>query len=279
MSAPALTILEGPQGLLGLHTFNGFTINDLSGWPRVQLVKVTGLRDRPDADDNRAPNTSRPGETPYPSLTRGKTVVYEGLLRAKTPQSLATLRTNFLAATVSNEPVSFNHAPPAGRGGVEFTSFGRILGLSMDDEFAFSVNAMPSPWQCAFALTYRMHLPYFYENTPHTDTDTATVIVYNGGTAPTEPTITVSHAAAANVIIVNETTGAVMSFVDLPGGNLIVDFVTRTAKVGTTSMINKLNDVTTTWWDEGAVGLTTGTQTITQTGGTGITVDWHDAVA
>ncbi len=279
-TAPA-TLAEGPLGLKGWTVINGVTLNDRGSFPRYKVTKYTGLRDRPDADDNRAPNTGRVGESPYPSLIRGKTIVIEGIVQAMDPITAETAKTALLAAFVTNDPISVVHKPPATRGGVEFTSFARILGFTVDDDFSFNPNSIPSPWQANFSLTYRMHHPWFYESTdPHTATDATGIVCVNGGTAPTEPKISVIHSADDDVTITHAETGLQLKFDNLPGGTLIITFLTRTATISGTSYIDRLDDDLSTWWDEGAPGLIPGTNTVDVSGASGdTTVDWLDAVA
>lgn len=281
MTLAAATLAEGPLGLKGLHTVNGVTLNDTSdGYPRYKLTRITGLRDRPDADDNRAPNTGRVGESPYPSLMRGKTVVMEGVIQAVDPITAETAKTALLGAFLSNDATTIVHEPPSSRGGVEWTAFIRILGFTCDDDFSYSPWAMPSPWQANFAFTYRMHHPWFYETTdPQTETGATGLTCVNAGTAPTEPTITVTHSAGNDIVVSNATLGFDIKFDDLPGGDLIISFIARTAEIAGISQVDKLDDVVTTWWDEGAAGLAPGSNTINCTGASGdITVEWFDTI-
>ena len=57
----------------------------------------------------------------------------------------------------------------------------------------------------------------------------------------------------------------------------MVNFLGRSAVVASTDAVQFLDDVNSNWWDEGAAGMVTGDNVISQTGGTDITVDWHDS--
>lgn len=282
MAIAALTLAEGPPGLHGWHTIRGIVMNvhTPGTWPRYKITKMQGFRDRPDADDNRAPSTGRPGETVYPGDERGKTVVVEGIIQAKTVVTMEQARMAYLEAVGPNGPTVMHHAAPTDRGGVEFDSFVRVLSASCDEDFSFGPSAIPSAWQRNFAFTYRMHHPYFFETSdPHTVTHATTLACPTAGNAPTEPKFTITHTAGDDVTITNTTTDKLLKFVDLPGGDLVVTFIDRAAKVGVTDCVRYLDDSLSTWWDEGADGLAPGDNDITIAGASGSTTcDWYDAV-
>lgn len=281
-AAPALTLLEGPPGLHGWHTLRAVVINARTGgvWPRFKLTGMTGFRDRADIDDNRASNTGRVGESVYPGLERGKTVVMQGIIQAKSVVDLDLARTLFVGSAGPVDATNMHHTAPSARGGVEFDSFVRVIDYTCEEDFTYVPTSLPSPWQRNFTLTYRMHHPYFFETTnPHTATDASALSLTNGGNAPTEPKFTITHTAGDDITITNTTTGKLLKFVNCPGGDLIVVFIDRTAKVGSTDCIPLLDDTLSTWWDEGADGLTPGVNAITISGASGsTTADWLDAV-
>ena len=64
-------------------------------FPRYVIDRISGLRDRPETEDNRAPASGRPGEVVCPSEVRAKNVVYEGRVQAADPASLEVARTAF----------------------------------------------------------------------------------------------------------------------------------------------------------------------------------------
>jgi hypothetical protein len=275
----AATLLEGPLGLLGLHTWNELTIGSagVTDYPRYHLDNITGLRDRPEAEDNREANTGRPGEAVYPSEIRGKTIVYEGRIIANDPVSAAVARTALLAATASSVPGTLTIGPPAARGGVEWIAFARVLTCVCDEKLTRSDNH-PHPWQYDFVLSLRMHIPTFFVLPAKTDTDAATVTVDNDGLAPSDFLVLTVEGVNGDASVENTTLGKTLVFNDLPAGDLIVNFIDRTVRVGSTDVIRYLNDIDSDWWDEATPAIEPGTNTITQTGGTSIQADWYDAM-
>jgi hypothetical protein len=281
---PASTFAEGPLGLEGLHKWKTFVMNNkTSGYPRVKIGQIAGLRTKPEADDNRDPFTGRAGEIIYPSLIRGKVVAYEGLLQAMSAPSLRTLQTDMLRLFTPTEEGKLAIYPPAARGGVTFTAFARCLELDIPEEPPRSINAVPSPYQLEFTLTLRMHVPMFFAlGMPQTKTTVGTdpnTDVFNPSTAPTYPKLTVPFTAPTTVSVYNDTVGAVLRFDNLPTtGSLIVDFLTRTATVGGVDVLRYMNDVVSNWWDEGVPGLDAGNNIIRQVGGSQIKTDFFPTV-
>src|SRR3954447_16809605 len=98
MPVTADQVAAGPPGLEVTHTCNGFVLNERTADTWVKLTKLTGFHSLPEADDNRGPRTGRRGEIIYPSQERGKTIVYEGEVRAKTLTGLRTKATAMRAA-------------------------------------------------------------------------------------------------------------------------------------------------------------------------------------
>lgn len=282
---PASTFEEGPLGLEGRHQWNsGIMLNNkTSGYPRAKLLSIPGLRKKPEADDNRAPQTGRDGEVIYPSLIRGKNVTYEGVIQALDLQSLRTFQTNLVAQFVPMGQGSMVITPSPGRGGVAFTALARCLEFDPVEEITRGLNSVPSPYQLEFTMTMRMHIPMFFafgmpqqKVTVGTDTN---IDVYNPSKAPTYPTLSVPFAAGATVNLYNDTIGAKLQFTALPNaGTLVLDFLKRTAKVGGVDVMHYMDDVQSNWWDEGVPGLTAGNNQIRQTGGSQITTDFYPTV-
>lgn len=284
MGAPAATLQEGPLGLQGWHSLNGITMNDLTPghWPRVFLTSITGLRDRADSADNRELNTGRVGETVYPSLQGGKTLVYTGILQAKDPVSLEVARSSLLYATYTEDVLPMLFTPPPARGGVAFFTPVRVLACTIDDDFTYIPTSMPSPWQRAFILTVRMSQPVFYQTTVQSVSETGgSVTAENYGTAPTEPALVIAVAAGDDVSVTNASIGGMtIAFKALPVyGDLIIDFIQRTALIGAVDAMPFMDDVATTWWDEGVPGLASGVNDLTRTGGSAMSVVYYNSVA
>lgn len=92
--------------LEGTHSWNGgaVVLNDLDVWPRFELSRITGLGSGGDIDDRRVERQGRKGETPKPALRRGKTVAYEGEIRART---LLELRRAEAALSAAFDPLTY----------------------------------------------------------------------------------------------------------------------------------------------------------------------------
>lgn len=57
-------------------------------WPRFKLRRITGLRSQGTAEDNKSAKVGAIGENPERSERRGKSVVYEGTIEARTLKEL-----------------------------------------------------------------------------------------------------------------------------------------------------------------------------------------------
>jgi hypothetical protein len=125
-----------------------------------------------------------------------------------------------------------------------------------------------------FTLTLEMSDPRFYFPALAVDaTSIYPLSVTNPGSAPVEPVITV--AAAAGTVTVSDGTHT-LTFRNCPSGSLVIDFRNHSAKVGSTPV--ELVAASSTWWDSHVDGIAGGaTVTITQTGGTGVRVQFTPA--
>jgi hypothetical protein len=167
----AYTAADGPPDLDGVHVWTPATgsappaLNfwDVTApaWPRIRLEQITGWRSLPEADDNRQPRTTTHGEFPYPGMMLGKTIVYEGQVRAK---EWVTIK-----APVHGMNQGFGErsleglmtiTPFSWIGGVVWTFHARVLSLDFDPKPEYVPAPEPIRW--GFALTLRMSDPYFY---------------------------------------------------------------------------------------------------------------------
>jgi hypothetical protein len=65
-------------------TPSGLVLNTGRGsWPRYKLSAIPGLRSRRESEYSAAAPVGRSGELPRPVVARGKTVVYDGVIRAR----------------------------------------------------------------------------------------------------------------------------------------------------------------------------------------------------
>lgn len=273
---PASTLLEGPRGKDGEFTWNGLVIGNIATLPRYHIDKVTGLRDRPDAEDNRAPATGRRGEILYPSLIRARPIVIEGRVLGSDPVDLATSVTSLLAATASTDEELLTISPPASRGGIAFVTACRVQTCVVSPDFAKGPNARPTPWQHEFVLSWRTTLP-IYGALPVKTASGSSFNAVNNGNAPAELEITIT-ASGGNITIQNTTTGRILTFLAVPSGSFVVNFTNRTTTLGGVDVgARYLDDLNSDWWNEDVPALQPGSNALTSTGGS-MTATWMDSV-
>lgn len=291
-----VTIEQGILGLEAYFVWNGSTVLHGQTLPRARVTKIQGLHSLPDADDNRASRTAAIGEVAYPSLARGKTIVYEGVLQAATLSDLRELEASLRSAFAdrSNEG-SMAHVPYEdyiGEGGDDGYWFytARVLQLDVPEEQLFDATAVPSPYQRPFTLGLRMSDPRVYWNEEVSEgPDSSDVTVENLGIAPTDPVVEVGITGTGlhDVTISSDAPHQLeLVDVDLTGlgaGRIVFDFAARTIEFITTvgaevtDIAYSLDVATSDWWDAGIPGLSPGQSTVEQSGGDDITVTFRHA--
>lgn len=282
MTLPAATIAEGVLGLEATHTANGFSLGCEKGaaLPRVKLRRILGLHSK-ELEDAAMANTGRMGETPLPSLMRGKTVTYEGELQAASLPALRTLENSMRGAFQRDTQQTFTVAPPVARGGVSHSFVARILQCTLDDEQTRGPSSFLR-YSRAFVLAVRQYDPRYYVTTEVEDTGNtpgSTATLANDGNAPTEPTFVFPGDDALDQVEVrNQTTGRELLFTGLlglveSGDSLTIDFARREVYNEAGDDLSGRMDVAgSDWWDEGEPGIIPGSNVIWG-GGTG-TVSW-----
>jgi hypothetical protein len=98
-------------GLEAEHSWNnGAVVLNRQGaiWPRYDLSRVVGLGSLGERDDVREPSYGRRGEVPRPTVRRGKTVAYEGTIRARTLIELQLGRAALLDAFDNPDELQMN---------------------------------------------------------------------------------------------------------------------------------------------------------------------------
>lgn len=286
MTLDAATITEGILGLeaqmrwewLEQHlAANTLVMNDLDAWPRYKMDKITGLYTRADREVTSDPRKGGPGEVHYRGNPRGRTIVYEGRVQARTLPELrhgvADLRTAF--DDLQDDHKWMEHVPHPDRGGVGFQYLARVLSCDVDDEQERGANAVPTPWQRPFVLSMRQVDPRYYLTTEvhYSGAGGATVAVTNDGRAASEP----------RFVLTGVGTGPVLSRAKLGGGThtldfsgsggipgpvttLTVDFFNRTAVGNDGVDYAKCITFASTWWDDFIEGILAGTWNVTVTG-------------
>ncbi|MGZ6587110.1 MAG: hypothetical protein ACXVHX_22705 [Solirubrobacteraceae bacterium] len=263
---------DGAGGLWEYHQWNGgIILNGAAGAdPRYFVERIRGLHALPERSDPRNPRVARVGENAYPTNSLGKTVTYEGEILASTVAVLRNARTLMLADfsdTVSEGYMDLlpqtSDDSPVGR------FYAKVLSLDIDDD----VTNDGSLFRRAYSLALRLGDPRIYYPALAVDVSGNPASVTNSGSAPVDPTVTVS-GASGDVTISDGT--HVLTFANVPSGSLVVNFANRTAKVGTTHA--ELVVASSDWWDRFTDGISAGaTVSIAQTGGTGVRVQFTPA--
>lgn len=280
MSLPPATLLEGPRGKDGQFTWRGIVLGNIDQLPRYHIDSVTGLRDRPDTEDNRAPATGRPGELLYDSLIRARPIVVEGRILGSSPVDLAQAVSALLSATADPAQTTLMIAPLPSRGGVVFGTAARVQTCVISPTFDKGPNARPTPWQHDFVVSWRTTLPIYGAYPVKTATHASTIDAFNAGTAPTDLALTIEVPTGnPTVTITNTTTGRVLTFKLVPAGTLVINFADRTVILNNVNISARyLDDLTSDWWNENVPGLQPGSNVLTLSGGTSFSVTWADAV-
>lgn len=279
IQAPPAVIAEGVLGKEALHTWNSaLTLNDReSGLPLYRLDKITGLHDRADSSNISEPITGQDGELFYPSPTLGKTIVYEGTVLASTSWGMRAARTSLLSVFHANTVGAMIVAPPPTRGGVAWRYVARVLSCVCDDVQEAGLNSVPTPHQRTFLITLRQNIPIYLGTVNNVVNGTSSVVVTNAGNAHAFPRITVNHPGGD--LTISNTTGSLsLTFLGLIAGVFVMDFTLRRAYVNGTDVTAALEDATSNWLDELTYGMGAGANTITQSGGTDLSVTWNDTV-
>jgi hypothetical protein len=206
------------------------------------LDKISGLHSRADSDDNRGNNQGRPGEYLLPSVARGRTITYEGRLRAGSLNALREAEANMRTAYSGSEGLMLVEYNPLYSSSEEIVwlYFGRVTQFEVVDEQTAAPDAL-FPHERSFVLAIRQHDPRYYRwnagdgagfvGVGSLPVDGSAQTLINEGSAPTEPVYEIS-SPGTNVTIFNATTGKTLALVGLPslaGSVLTVDFGLRLA--------------------------------------------------
>lgn len=221
------------------------------------------------------------GERQPPRTTRGKTLTYNLRLQEPGGASYADLLDDLAAYSAAFQDRStlglmlmtpwegLGDAPEA----VElWASYGYIREFDSDDAQTWGPTTAPSPFRREPILAFRQAdgrwLNWNESGTPgepmvFSDGDDA-VTVENTGTAETDPVITVAGVTDGDDIhIGRDATGIYpeqsLWFRNLPAGTLVVNFTTRSAKIGSTDVTDHLDETNSDWWDPGVPAIPSGT--------------------
>jgi hypothetical protein len=276
-------IRVGVLGLEARHQANGVVLNTPTeaGYPRFKLTKIGGLHSTADLEDSSGPRFGQIGERAYPTLLRGKTLTYEGLVQAMTLAELRgagdALRWAFGDPRLPLEVRVLPH--PDNPLGIPMSYRAKPMSLEVDDEVTFDSHAIPSPWQREFTLVLRQGDPRYYDLELREASDAASVDVDNPGSAPTDPTLIVAGPAGAGWTVAYSGRFLTFNAAIGDGETVTIDFANRDAVLDPAgTLLTGAVTVESTWWNEGVYGIDPRSSApVTLEGAAGLTVRWRVA--
>jgi hypothetical protein len=256
-----VSITDGILGLEARHnwvygTLTG-TLNDLSTTPRSRLTSIRGLHSLPDADDNRAPYVGRPGEQIYPSHERGRTIVYEGVIEARSLSELRSAgRAQRKAFRRRYSEGTMTATPHPAWGTVSHWYAARVTDYQSDDEQSRSPHSA-YPYSRDFTLTLRQSDPRYYVTGLNSQSAANNVQVFcnNVGDAPSDPVIEIQGPIDyTDTITITRGDGIHLTFTHAiisTGDILVVDFKRRYVyePASDTDYTGGLVISSSNWWD------------------------------
>lgn len=298
----------GIPGLEGRHEWNGAVVlNDRSVWPRYKLNRITGLHSLGDPEDRRENAVGRVGELPRRSRRRGKTIVYEGQVQARSLADLRLASAELRAAFADQEAeyqMLVTHAPEYSDASyffwaralqceipdVQGSPFGASMGFERD--FAIGVRVSdPRHYDAegqdgttlAISVGGGIVPPVTPPFTPALPTSSSGAgLVENTGTAPTDPTVDI-YGPVSEPVLMNLTYSLELAFTGLTllaGEFVRVDFRRRTVLLnGVSDYRGKVDLAASDWWAPGAPGLPPGGQTIALTSDAAIADPAHAEIS
>lgn len=159
--------MAGGWGLEAVHSWDGgaAVLNDVSAFPHVKLDSISGLRSLGDLEASADAAVNRRGEIPRASSRSGKTVAYNGRIRAQTLDAMRTLEESLLAAfesTVEKEMLITPNATYA-PGATPRRFLARAVDCDIVDEQKYSFNRVTRGFERDFYLSLRLSDPRLYE--------------------------------------------------------------------------------------------------------------------
>lgn len=259
-----MPVVPPPPSLEVAHLWNGVAyINDFMDQTTgtrnpAAHVKLTDIDVTVEAPDTVEAHQNRRGSYAYPTSVKSATWEYEGRLRAKTLADLRALEAGTRSAfrdrqTVGNmvlfgSPAWFFQA--------------RVMDLHIPKKMVGGPGLV-WPFQLDFGLTLRLLDPRLYLLIPATGGGGAGAhTLVNDGYMDSDPTFTMAGFGGGDLIGANTTLGVTLKFLDLPAGDVVLQFSNRTLKVDGVDLTGKM-DPTSTWWDENEQGLIAGAQSVT----------------
>ena len=270
-----MSVAEGPPGIEAPVLVNGFTFN-VRPWAspgHVKIDRITGAFSLAEIEDAREDRGGEVGETPLPTTRRGRTIVYEMRVRAKTLSALRSTHRS-LRAAVRERSAEQRFALLSGSPDWEF--YGRVMQCDSDDE-QFTGETHVWPFQRRVTLGVRLSDPRVYTTVEQSVSaaNGAAGTIDNQGSTDTLPRIELAAVAAGTDLIISRA-GYTLRFNDLPAGAVVVDFRRRRATVDGVDISGLLDIAASNWWDETVEGIPPGAIAVTVDGG-GWAAYWQHA--
>lgn len=205
-------------GLNAAHQWRGLVwLNDKSSWPQVKLRRLPGFHTRPETQLQSDLPAGRMGELPRRSFKSGKSIVYEGNLRARDQASLESFRSELLAAFGDDDVGQMVITPYDLPGPPRFFN-ARVSALDIPEELPPDANRESYGYERPFTLGLRLHDPRFYDYSEK-EFSTAPMILDAGTSLPwTLPVVIASSGTSSGGMEVeNEGTCPTPFEVDLYG--------------------------------------------------------------
>lgn len=275
-----MSIAWGRPGIEVPHQWNGGVVLNARHLPgataRTPIDRITGYFSLAETDDQRYDAGSRRGEIVLPTYPRGKTVVYEGRVEAKT---LAAWRTTYRSLVNAFRERSSEGAMIA-LGVTQWQFNARVMTFDADDEPDNLSRTRMWPFRGTFELALRQSDARYYAlpKVEHHSGDGATVT--NLGATDTDPTFLLSVGTAGDVVVTNTTIGRTLIFRDVPTGTHVLTFggqrrgFTTGAGADLSGTIDAANS---NWWDELIPGLVPGDNVLDIDGVTSWRCDYYHA--
>jgi hypothetical protein len=277
-----MSIAWGKPGREVQHQWGagGLILNDRhpAGAARYVIDKLTGWYSLPEIEDARRTAGSHRGEVVLPTYPRGKTVVYEGRVEART---LPAWRGAYRALLAS-----FQERNAEGQmlllGETQWFIRARVLQLDADDDPDRLDPRRPWPFTAPFTLGLRQSDGRTYALPMLSHGNGLGNVVTNLGTADTDPVIAFT-TGGGDVALQNTTLGRTLVFRDLPSGDYVASFGPGDRRVyrqgDGADFSGYLDADDSNWWDELVPGLVPGANTLAITGTTSWQVDFYHADA
>lgn len=255
-------------GLEHKHSWNGgqLVLGDNQGaLPRFKVTNIKGIHALPDVVTGSSPKIVGGGEYARPGRILGRTVVYSGVLQARTLGELRYQAGLFRGAALPDLTMTEKvmQMVPVAAGLATWRYTARCVQAEMDDEQELGLGAMPTPYQRTFVIAFRLHNPRLL-------LEPALVVTSAAGTGANNPSAVAANPGTADAIPVIRVTGPVVNpIVSIPGGSQIringtltagqwidIDFAAKTILRDNGADWGNLRDVAlSTWWDTGRAGI------------------------